>query len=254
MTATIWSKTYGQGDDLVLIHGWGMNASVWDAVLPELSEHYRVTVLDLPGHGRSASLAFDGLESLSSPLLDVLPETATLLGWSMGGLAALWLAARFPARFRHVLLVGSSPSFVVREDWQQALDPEVFTEFAEGLEKDYAGTLRRFLALQLMGANNARVLARSLTSGLEAMPPDKKALIQGLVLLRQEDLRPLVCKDGFAVSVLLGERDTLAPGRLQDDLAGLCSGIEVEVLKGAGHMPFITHRDQFCSWVGRHHV
>ena len=251
LTARIWSEAAGQGDDLVLIHGWGMNASVWDEVLPDLRQKFRVTVLDLPGHGRSSELPFEGLAEVSGQVLEVLPENAVLLGWSMGGLIALWLASHYPERYEHVLLVSSSPCFVRRSDWSTALEPGVFNAFGKGLEEDYPATLKRFLALQLKGADNARVLARSIGVGLEAHQPEKNALIRGLDLLKHEDLRGTLRQPGLNIAALLGGRDTLVPAGIEQALSDQFPMIDVEIVEGAGHMPFVTHGDVFRDWVSR---
>lgn len=251
MTARIWSETAGQGRDLTLIHGWGMNASVWSALLPELRQDYRVTVLDLPGHGNSADASFSDLPSLSSQILDVLPEKTVLLGWSLGGLVALWLASLESERFGRALLVSSSPCFVQRPGWPAALEHGVFDAFSSGLEQDYMATLKRFLALQLKGAEDARNLARSLGAGLNERPPQKQALVQGLGVLNDEDQRSRLCALGGRVSILLGGRDTLVPSGMARELASVCPEADVEVLQDAGHMPFVTHPTQFQDWLAR---
>jgi pimeloyl-ACP methyl ester carboxylesterase len=43
------------GKTLVLVHGWTCDDTSWAANVPELSKHYRVVTLDLPGHGQSGS-------------------------------------------------------------------------------------------------------------------------------------------------------------------------------------------------------
>jgi len=251
MTARIWSETAGQGYDLTLIHGWGMNASVWSELLPVLRQDYRVTVLDLPGHGNSAGSSFSDLPSLSRQVLDVMPEKGILLGWSLGGLVALWLAGVEPERFRKALLVSSSPCFVQRPGWSAALEHGVFDAFSSGLEQDYMVTLKRFLALQLQGAEDARNLVRCLGERLNACPPQKQALVQGLGVLSDEDQRPRLCALGGRVSMLLGGRDTLVPSRMAAELASACPEVDIEILQDAGHMPFITHPIQFQDWLAR---
>ncbi len=51
--STLHVETRGQGPDLVLLHGWGLNLRVWDGLADELSKSFRVITMDLPGHGRS---------------------------------------------------------------------------------------------------------------------------------------------------------------------------------------------------------
>ena len=42
-----------------LLHGWGLNAEVWQSIIPRLSAHYRLHLLDLPGYGRSQGVHLD---------------------------------------------------------------------------------------------------------------------------------------------------------------------------------------------------
>ena len=46
-------STTGKGPNLVLVHGLGLNRHMWQWQLGELEPHFRVTCLDLPGHGDS---------------------------------------------------------------------------------------------------------------------------------------------------------------------------------------------------------
>ena len=41
----------GEGPDIVLLHGTGASTHSWRALIPLLAERYRVTAIDLPGHG-----------------------------------------------------------------------------------------------------------------------------------------------------------------------------------------------------------
>ncbi len=51
--STLYTDTAGIGPDVVLVHGWGMHSGVWEDVAGDLLNDYRVTVLDLSGHGFS---------------------------------------------------------------------------------------------------------------------------------------------------------------------------------------------------------
>lgn len=98
----------------VFLHGAGLNAHSFDpAVLavgaPALS-------VDLPGHGHSdwrddADYRPETLASdLAQPLDRWAPEPVTLVGHSLGGLAALVLGARFPDRFPQVVVIDIVPT------------------------------------------------------------------------------------------------------------------------------------------------
>jgi pimeloyl-[acyl-carrier protein] methyl ester esterase len=251
MTRTIWSETRGRGQSLVLIHGWGMNASVWGGVPDILAENFRVTCLDLPGHGRSRSLSLGSLSVVAEQLASAVPNDSIILGWSLGGLLAMELASRFPGKVKKLLLVNSSPCFVRRDNWPHALDAEVFAAFEQGLQDDYSLTLRRFLGLQLQGVVDVRELIRVLRRKLELAPPDTEALHQGLRLLCESDLRSLLSGLGMPVAALLGARDTLVPGAVAGVLRSECGVASVEVIPDGAHIPFLTHPELFVDWVRR---
>ena len=54
-------ESFGAGGspDLVLLHGWAMHSGVWRGVRDRLAEHFRLHLVDLPGHGLSPACAFD---------------------------------------------------------------------------------------------------------------------------------------------------------------------------------------------------
>ena len=73
----VYVERAGRGPDLVMVHGWGMNGAVFDAVGRELAQHFRVHILDLPGYGLSAEPATT-LDGLLDGLLSVLPQRSHL--------------------------------------------------------------------------------------------------------------------------------------------------------------------------------
>jgi pimeloyl-ACP methyl ester carboxylesterase len=66
-------------DELLLIHGLGASASVWDPVLPLLEEERQVVVLDMPGFGTAPPLA-EGVEPTAANLGAALAERLAALG------------------------------------------------------------------------------------------------------------------------------------------------------------------------------
>ncbi|WP_205352098.1 alpha/beta fold hydrolase, partial [Vibrio cholerae] len=85
--ALYWQVS-GQGQDLVLVHGWGMNGAVWQQTAQALSDHFRVHVVDLPGYGHSTEQHAASLEEIAQALLENAPRNAIWVGWSLGGLVA----------------------------------------------------------------------------------------------------------------------------------------------------------------------
>jgi pimeloyl-[acyl-carrier protein] methyl ester esterase len=57
----LYSHTVGQGQTLVLLHGWGFNAELFNTLIEQYKNQYRITVIDLPG---LSALAFAGSASI----------------------------------------------------------------------------------------------------------------------------------------------------------------------------------------------
>jgi pimeloyl-ACP methyl ester carboxylesterase len=103
--------------DLVLLHGVGLDHRMWQRCLDGLAEYHRVSALDLLGHG-SAPPAPPGttLSVLADDVAARMPESAHLVGFSLGALVAAQIALSHPERVRSLVLVSS----VARRDQAQA--------------------------------------------------------------------------------------------------------------------------------------
>jgi len=96
-------QRYGSGEiKLVAVHGLGSASTAWDLVRPELSKHYELITLDLPGHGDAFMLANREMnpirisEIIVHELKEIGIEKFHLIGNSLGGWIALEMAAAFP--------------------------------------------------------------------------------------------------------------------------------------------------------------
>lgn len=99
----------GSGEALVLLHSGGMCHEEWKPQLPAFAKHHRTIAPDLPGHGaspmRAARLSIGDCGRGVLDTLDALGiERAHLVGSSMGGATALWLAVHHPARVAKLVL------------------------------------------------------------------------------------------------------------------------------------------------------
>jgi pimeloyl-[acyl-carrier protein] methyl ester esterase len=242
------TETTGSGPELFLIHGWGMNAAVWSGLREALQADYRITCVDLPGHGRSAAAGDFDLASAADALLEVAPAQAIWIGWSLGGMLALQAAKQAPQRIAQLSLITSSPRFVTAADWPDAVDATVLEQFFTGLQQDYRATLKRFLALQVRGSEAANTTLRDLRQRLFAHgEPDAAALAAGLAILRDADLRPQLGALTMPVQFIMGERDTLMPAAAAFAARALAPHAAVSIIEGAGHVPFVSHPQAFLD-------
>jgi pimeloyl-[acyl-carrier protein] methyl ester esterase len=248
---TLYTQTSGSGPDLVLVHGWGLNGGIWDTLAPLLESGFRVTRVDLPGHGRSAWQGDEGLDGLARAVLECVPERAAWLGWSLGGLVAARAALTSPTRIERLLLVASTPSFVSRPGWPAAMAPGLLEAFARDLQRDYLRTLQRFLALQVRGSDAAEVVLRELRARLlQHGQPAPEALMAGLDILSTTDLRERFAGIACPVLLLMGTRDTLVPAAAALPAADLLPDARVELIDGAGHAPFLARPAAVAGIIG----
>ena len=235
------SLTHGEGKPLVLVHGWGMHAGVWMPLLPRLEKRWRVTMIELPGHGESDFLQGD-VHDWGRALLESAPESATWLGWSLGAMVSLAAAATAPERFEALVLAGGTPRFVREPGWECGMQKALLDSFANELFSSPERTMLRFLGLQVRGAEIERETLKQLRSGVRQRPQaGREALRCGLDLLLQTELRPHLSGLRVPSLWLFGEKDTLVSAKTADHVRRLQPLARTHVIRSAGHAPFLSH-------------
>ena len=245
----LYFHTLGSGSDIVLLHGWGMHSGVWEDVVEGLLDHYRVTILDLPGHGYSrTSGSGHTLDDLAAAVLAVAPPRAAWAGWSLGGLVAQRAAMAAPERVSQLVLVNSTPCFVQRPDWPHGVVPSVLHRFAEELRQDYRAVLKRFIALEVHGSEHASTQLRQLKAMLfQHGEPDVTALEDGLAILETADLRADLPRVACPTLLLMGQRDQLTPAAAGLEMWERLPDARLHIFPHAGHAPFFSHLPEFLA-------
>lgn len=246
----MYCERQGHGPDIVLIHGWGLHGGAWGALPAHLATRFRVTVIDLPGHGRSPRTAPLRLETLAAAVAEQIGGPAVWLGWSLGALVALSAALQFPDKVQKLVLTGATPRFTRAPDWPQAISHEILAEFAAELHGDYRATLERFLSLQVGGASEAHATLRTLRAELlRHGAPDGEALREGLTILSQTDLRARLGEIRAPTRIIHGGRDRLSPPAAARALAAHLPHAQLDVIAAAGHAPFLSHAREFNTFL-----
>jgi len=248
---------YGQGQPVVMLHGWGMHSGLFQPLGEQLAQKHQVAAVDLPGHGGSGGFdQFADIEKHASYLTEQLSNLfqagVTLVGWSLGGLLAQYIAAQYPEYIKQLILFCSTPCFRQRQDWSCAIEDKVLTGFAANLVQDYQGTLNRFLALQFMGAQNPKENLRQARALVFAKSqPQREMLKQGLQLLETCDLREQLHAIHCPTLIINGEHDALVPTSAARYLLEHLKNSRGVIIKGAGHAPFLSHRESVSYFVER---
>lgn len=247
---TLHWQTIGAGDrHLVMLHGWGLNAQVWQRVTARLAPHFRLHLVDLPGYGQSQGFGPLSLADMAERVLVQAPQRAVWLGWSLGGLVASQIALNAPERAAALVSVASSPCFGERDGWP-GIKPAVLSGFQQQLSEDFQRTVERFLALQTLGTDSARQDARQLKAAVAGQPmPTVDVLNGGLEILRQADLRRPLAELAVPMLRLYGALDGLVPRRVAKLLDEQWPHTASVVIPKAAHAPFISHPEAFVAAV-----
>ncbi len=244
-------ETIGAGRDLVLIHGWAMHSGIFAPLTEILARNFRLHLVDLPGHG--ASPERDVALTLEDCVrrISIATPPAIWIGWSLGGLVTLRAALDVPPQVHGLVMIASSPRFVIGADWPHAVAPKVFEQFGADLRCDYRGTLDRFLALEVHGSDCARDELRELRERLfERGEPAMRVLQDGLNLLEPSDLRAELAQLDMPSLWLAGARDRLIPWQAMQWAAEHSRDGHFEKIAGGGHAPFIGHADVVAQAIG----
>ena len=103
---------------LALLHGWGMNARVFDGLRDMLATDFEAARARSAGPWRTRQRCRDNtLPGWADDLARQLPDDATLLGWSLGGQVAMRVALDHPHKVARLVLLASTPAFVAAVDW-----------------------------------------------------------------------------------------------------------------------------------------
>jgi 3-oxoadipate enol-lactonase len=231
----LYYEEIGQGVPLVLIHGFPMDHSIWQPVLPKLSKCAHVILPDLRGFGKSpAPKGTYTMRLMAEDILRLLDqlkiEKAVLVGHSMGGYVALSFARAYPQRLAGLGLVASQAEADAPERRQSRLniadevDRKGVKVVADGMPVKLTSNVE--LAAQLHELIHATATPEGVAGCMRGMAdrPDATGWLG-------EIAAPSV--------VIAGAQDGLIPVQKSHDMDTLLGRSWLVVIEGAGHMPMM---------------
>ncbi len=250
----LWYEEQGQGQVIVLLHGWCMSSVVWRCQLDLLSNSFRLVAPDLRGHGRSdhPKAGYD-FENFSTDLVDLFQyldiSNALLAGWSMGGQIAMQSLGCLEERLAGLVLVSATPCFTACESFPHGLNRAEVDGMSLKLRRNIVRALDGFRALMFAAGELAdQRLAVQLRQLLaEVAVPDVTVALQSLESLAGSDMRPLLASVNLPTLIINGDQDRICLPGAADYLAQQIAGSEQIVYSGCGHAPFLTHSKQFAD-------
>ncbi len=168
--AKIYFETHGSGEPLLLVAGFGSNATVYWANISQLAEHFQVIAMDPRGSGRSdVAPGPYTMQLLAEDCASVLDASgagaAHVFGTSMGGMIAQHVALLHPRRTRGLVLACTTPGLP-----HHVLPPEdaiaLFMEAADLTDPVAAvrATYPLHYSEDYVAAHDAEIVARTLAN------------------------------------------------------------------------------------------
>lgn len=243
---TLSYEDRGNGNAVVLLHGFCGSSQYWKEIIPQLETSYRVIVPDLRGHGGSSfpdePYLMETIAADISLLLDKLGiQKAVLCGHSMGGYAAAAFAGAYPDKLAGLSLIHSTTlpddeaGKQKRTDTMEAIRKDGITPFIEGL-------IPKLFADQTLEHHHA-IVQQAIEIGNNTPPLGAIRSAEGM---RERADRTLVIEK-LLVPVLLvaGAKDKIiAP---EKTFAPKGSHIHNHTIEKAGHMSMMECPDELTD-------
>lgn len=226
-------KLPSQREPLVLLHGWGCDSQTWLPLLHDLQQSGDVIAIDLPGFGGSEAVPFTDLDALLDLLEQHLPARALVMGWSLGGMLAVALAARAPHKVSRIITLAANAKFVASTDYPTAMPPAVNQNFNQQFSAAPQQTLKLFTGLLAQGDAQERTLLKSLR-GIKTVEPNEAWKI-GLALLAELDNRAAFTQLVQPGLHLFAEQDALVPVEAAEVVQALNMRQNIAVVPHAAH-------------------
>lgn len=232
---------------VVFLHGFLGSGAGFDAIANQLP--FSCLILDLPGHGETRFSAQYTMENTANAIVHLLNELgidrANLVGYSMGGRLALYLALNHPERFSKTVIESGSPGLktaqerLERIERDRTLATQIETDFDQFLINWYNQPLFQSIKahssfdqmLKERSRNHPGEIARSLLEMGTGMQPslwEKLRTHQNPLLL------------------MVGEYDRKFVA-LNQEMASLCETAELTIVPDAGHNIHFEQPDLFVD-------
>lgn len=253
--ARIYYEVHGEGEPMVLVHGYPLNSGLFRDNVGPLSEQYQVITVDLRGYGQSETPDSEGsVVTYASDVLAVMDaagvEQAIIGGMSMGGPIVFEMYRQAPERFRGMILndtiaAGASPA-----------EAGLWQGVAGQVQELGVPSLVDFLMPDMLTAETRMdnpELADYL-GGLMEEASEDAALAGASALETRPDSAATLSEITVPTLILTGEEDSLYPYEIAQSLNEGILNSELVLLPGAAHAAIIEAADEanaaILDWAG----
>ena len=237
-------KDSGHGPVVVLLHGYLETLKVWNSLVDDLKDDFRIIAPDLPGHGHSQVSenvqTMDSMAESVKHLLDHLNITKCfMVGHSMGGYVTLAFLEKYPQYLLGISLFHSSP-FADSEEKKTNRDRE--KELVQAGKKEQLYNLH--FPKTFANENTERFHETIERLKSKAKKTSNNGICAALDGMKARPDRSLVLKmTEVPVQYIIGKKDNFIPFSILDKLE-LPVGTDLVVLENSGHMGMFEEKQK----------
>lgn len=228
----------GEGEDLIVLHGWGANINTVMSIINITKDKFRVHAIDLPGFGESEKpkMAIDGFEyaEIVKEYMDKKGiKKATLIGHSFGGKLSIILGSKYPEVVEKIVLVNSA-GLIPKRSLKYYLKVYSFK------------TLKSIYKKIIFWEEDSRKMERFYKKFGSTDYKDADGVMrQILVKVVNENLEGLLSSIKAPTLIIWGDKDTATPLYMGEKMEREIKDSGLVVLKGTGHFSYLDEPLRF---------
>jgi len=245
----IYYRVAGRGPCLVLLHGFLESQNIWNDYSVELSKHFKLITIDLPGHGKTENISevhtMELMAEIVKELLDRLQiKEYVVIGHSMGGYVALAFAEMFSEGTKGF---GVFHSHALADSTEAKINRGRAIQVVRENHKDFISS---FIPDLFTLRNQERFAEEIKELQAESRQMEKEGIIAALSGMRQRtDKLKLLKNTKVPVLFIIGKKDPRTPLDVMNEQISLPQHSEVLILDQVAHMGFLEAKNTCLSFI-----
>jgi pimeloyl-[acyl-carrier protein] methyl ester esterase len=236
---------------LLLIPGWGMQSFVWSPLRDRLSKDFELLYVEWQAIKSIADHKARIAETVEANGL----KSCSLLGWSLGSLAALEFAMDYPSIVKSLILIAGTARFSIDKSssYRAGWPGQVLQKMKSRLSLERDVILEDFCRSMFSKSEKEKGCEELFFDNFNesARHTDDRMLHAGLEYLMEIDLRQDLKSITAPTLLIHGEQDRICPPAASEYLSNLLPGrVMLRIVHGAGHIPFFTEPVTCAEYIG----
>ncbi|CAN8268617.1 unnamed protein product [Cochlearia groenlandica] len=243
------AKIIGSGErSMILAHGFGGDQSIWDKILPVLSQSFKVLVFDWLFSGGVKDqtlydpLKYNSFDAFSDDLIALIEESkmgpVVFVGHSMSGMIGCVASIKRPDLFTSLVLIAASPRYINSEDYEGGFDSKDIDTIISNVGSNYESWSVSFASVVVDSRDSLSV--QRFEKCLKNMKPETALALAKTVF--GSDEREMLRQVSVPCNIIQSRNDVVVPVSvayfMQEKIKGKST---VEIIENAiGHFPQMT--------------